>query len=122
MMNHPEVCFGISRHNVIIPLKVINVIDYEDGCFKYIFEINYKNPTDYMKCHQKADFNNILVSEHSPLVNEFTKVRLTIEDAKELVTKQLKADRDKVMMKIRSIDKALSEVDDSVVKIISSMI
>ena len=116
-MKHPELCFGISRHNVIIPLKVVDVVDYEDGCFKYTLEINHPKPTDYMECHHKADFYEKFVTADSPLCDEFTKIRLTLEEAKELVTKQLRADRTSAMMKVNGIDKSLAKIDADIAEL-----
>jgi hypothetical protein len=120
-MEHPEICFGISRHNVIIPLKIVDLFDYEDGCFQYTFEINHPKPTDYMKCHHKADFDAMLVTADAPLGSEFTKIRLTLEEAKELVTKQLRADRNSAMMKVNSIDKSLAKIDADIAELESAI-
>jgi hypothetical protein len=116
-LEHPKICFGISRHNVIIPLKIIDVVDYEDGCFKYTFEINHPKPNDYMECHHKADFYEKFVTAGSPLCDEFTKIRLTLEEAKVLVTKQLRSDRTSAMMKVNSIDKSLAKIDADVAEL-----
>jgi hypothetical protein len=116
-MTHPEICFGISRHNAIIPLKVVDVVDCEDGCFLYKLEINHPNPTDYMFCHHRADFSEIFVTTGSPLCDEHTKIRLTLEGAKELITKQLNSDRATAMMKINSIDKRLAKIDADLAEI-----
>jgi hypothetical protein len=104
-MEHPEICFGISRHNVIIPLKVAAIVDYEDGSFEYKLEINHPEPTDYMKCHHKADFAERIITADRPLCDEHSKIRLTLEEAKGLISNQLKSDRTAAMMKINSIDK-----------------
>jgi hypothetical protein len=111
---HPTVCFGVSRHNVIIPLKVIDVVDYNDGCVEYTFDINHPNPSDYLKCHQKADFDTKFVSVGAPLCDRYTKIRLTLEEAKQLITKQLKRDRASAMSKVNDIDKSLAKIDADV--------
>lgn len=116
-MKHPKICFGISRHNVIIPLKIVDVFDYEDGCFKYKLGINHPNPTDYMICHHKADFEEKLVTIDSPLCSEFTKIRLTLAEAGTLVTKQLRADRTAAKMKINSINKSLAKIEDDIAEL-----
>jgi hypothetical protein len=116
-IKHPKTCFGISRHNEIIPLKVVDVVDYEDGFFNYTLEINHPNPTDYMKCHHKADFQEKIVSPDAPLCDEHTRVRLTLDEAKALVTKQLCSDRAAAMMTVSNIDKRLAELDADIAEI-----
>lgn len=110
-MNHPKICFGVSRHNEIIPLKVIDIVDFNDGCFKYTFAINHPNPSDYMKCHHKADFEQKFVSASQPLCDQYTKIRLTLSEAKELITKSIKAERQQAMMKVNHLDKQLAKID-----------
>jgi hypothetical protein len=110
-IEHPKICFGISRHNVIIPLKLNNIKDFKDGCFQYTFGVNHPNPSDYMECQQKADFNVKFVTNDSPLCDEYTNVRLTIQEAKELVTKKLRSERTSAMMKVNAIDKHLAKID-----------
>lgn len=113
-INHPKTCFGISRHNVIIPLKLVDITDFKDGCFKYTFAINHPKPTDYMETHLNADFHEFFITEDRPLCDEYTKVRLTLEDAKKLVTKELNAERNATIRKLNSIDKDLSKIDNDV--------
>lgn len=116
-LDHPKICFGISRHNVIIPLKVVNVKDFEDGCLKYDFAINHPNPSQYMETHYRADFEEKYVSADRPLCDEFTKIRLTIAEAKELITKQLRAERAAAMMKVNGIDKSLAKIDTDIAEL-----
>ena len=116
-MNHPKICFGISRHNVVIPLKVVNIKDFEDGCVRYDFEINHPNPTDYMKTHYRADFENKFVTNDRPLCDEHTKIRLTLEEAKVLSTEQLKAERAAAMMRVNGIDKSLAKIDADIAEL-----
>lgn len=104
-MQHPTTCFGVSRHNVIIPLKVVHIKDYEDGCFNYTLAINHPNPSEYMQRHFESDFASKIVSQDSPLCDKYTKVRLTINEAKDLATQNLKRERTEAMMKINGIDK-----------------
>ena len=116
-ITHPTTCFGISRHNVIIPLKVVKIKELGNGCFRYDFEINHPKPTDYMKTHYGADFEKEFVSEDRPLCNEFNKIRLTLDEAKELVTKQLMADRNTAMMTVNSIDKSLEKINSDIAEL-----
>jgi hypothetical protein len=117
IIKHPETCFGISRHNIIIPLKIVDIVDYEDGCFKYTLEINHPKPTEYMECHHKADFEAKFVTAEAPLCDKFTKIRLTLEEAKVLVTKQLRSDRTSAMMKVNAIDKSLEKIDADIAEL-----
>jgi hypothetical protein len=110
-IKHPEICFGISRHNVIIPLKVVDVFDYKDGCFRYTFEVNHPEPSRYMICHQQADFNEKYVSPDSPLCDRFTKVRLTIEEAKEVARKELEDEKAAAIATVNRLNKALADID-----------
>jgi hypothetical protein len=110
-IKHPTICFGISRHNVIIPLRVTEIEDFQDGCYRYKFAVNHPKPSEYMQCHQNASFDAIYISTDRPLCDEHTKVRLTLAEAKELVTKQLKRDRNTAQMQINSIDKTLNQID-----------
>ena len=116
-ITHPDICFGISRHNVIIPLKVINIEDYKDGCFRYDFMINHPKPTDYMETHHKADFEHKFTTYDHPLCHQSNRIRLTLEEAKEFITKQLIADKTAALMKINSINKSLSKIDDDIAKL-----
>ena len=110
-MKHPKTCFGISRHNVIIPIKVTNVEDLGDDCYGYTFEINHPKPSEYMKLHQQVDFNYKIVSEDAPLCGEYTKFHKTLEDAKNVVKATLIEDRASAMLRINAIDKELAEID-----------
>lgn len=114
VIKHPSICFGISRHNVIIPLKVTDVIDCDDGCFKYEFEINHPSPSRYMECHYRADFKVRIVSEDSPLFYDHSNIRLTLEEAGEFIAKQLKSERDDAVMKIESIDKSIEKIGSEI--------
>lgn len=104
-INHPKTCFCISRDNVIIPLKLVDITDFKDGCFKYTFDINHTKPTDYMKTQLNYDFNEFFITEDRPLCDEYTKVRLTLEEAKKLVTKKLNAERNATMRKFNYFNK-----------------
>lgn len=110
-MNHPSICFGISRHNKIIPLKVVEVVDYKDGCFNYIFAVNHPNPTEYMECQQSADFTDRIVSADAPLCDEFTRIQPTLIEAKAYVSKKLIAERAAATMKISEIDGRLAKIE-----------
>jgi hypothetical protein len=114
---HPTFCFGISRHNVIIPLKVVNIEELEGGWFQYYFEINYPKPTDYMKKHYRSDFKSKTVTEDLPLCDEFTNIRLTLAGAKELITKTMIVNRAAAMMTVNNIDKKIAEIDDIIAEI-----
>lgn len=116
-MNHPKTCFGVSRHNVIIPLKLTNVKDFKDGCFEYTFEINHPKPSEYMKTHHRADFEKQFISEDRPLCDKYTKFRLTLEDAKQLATSSLREERASAMREVNRIDKQLAEIDSSVAEL-----
>jgi hypothetical protein len=113
-IEHPTICFGISRHNDIIPLKIVEVTDYEDGCYRYVFDINHPKPTDYMKCHQKASFTDVFVSADRPLHDKYSKIHLTLESAKEAITRNLTLERSSAMAKINSIDKRLDKINNEV--------
>ncbi|MEZ8028549.1 hypothetical protein [Enterovibrio norvegicus] len=116
-MEHPNTCFGICRHNTIIPLKITNVEDYGDGCYGYTLEINHPKPTRHMLVHHEADFSHKIVTKDSSLCDEFTKIRATLDEAKQFVTKSLRADRTAAMCKVNRIDKQLAEVDASVAEL-----
>jgi hypothetical protein len=114
---HPETCFGVSRHNVIIPLKVVGITDLKDGCFEYKFAVNHPKPTRYMICQQEADFDEKFVTADSPLCDKYTKIRLTLKEAKDLVTQELMTERTSAMMKINGIDKSLAKIDADIAEL-----
>lgn len=116
-IEHPKICFGISQHCVIIPLKVTMVTEVEDGCFEYEMAINHPNPSNYMKCHYKADFQSRLVTKDSPLCDKYAKIRLTIEEAKEFVITRLNADRDAAMMKVNGINERLAGINADIAEL-----
>lgn len=111
-MEHPTICFGVSRHNVIIPLKVVDVEDHGDGCFGYSMELNHPEPTSYMKTHLKAEFKYKIISPDSPLCDRFTRIRLTLGEAKSLVTDNLHRKRNELKMEMNGIDKQLANIDE----------
>lgn len=113
-MEHPTTCFGLSRHNVIIPLIVTKVEDLGDGCFEYTFEINHPKPSDYLKCHHAADFTKKFVTEQQPLCDEYTKVRVSLSEIKALAKKDILKKRTELTQQINALNKQLDEIDQSV--------
>lgn len=116
-MNHPKTCFGVSRHHVIIPLKVEHVEELGEGCFVYIFSINHPDPSEYMQCHFKADFNERFVSSGRPLFDKYTDMRLTLSEAKELAIESIRTKRKYAMMTIDSLDEQLSKMDAEIAEL-----
>lgn len=111
---HPKTCFGITRHNEIIPLIVTNIVDYEDGCFHYTIELNHPKPTRYMKVQHQADFASKFVTKDTPLCDEFTMIRETLAEVKELLSKNLLSEQSRLERELRAIKKQLSDIDASV--------
>ena len=110
-MEVDDICFGVSRHNVIIPLKVVEAIDYKDSSYKYRFALNHPKPTEYMETHYEADFKIKFTSEDSPLCDKFTQIRKTIKEARELAKVRLLHEKQQALMKINGIDKSHAKID-----------
>lgn len=110
-MEHPTFCFAITQHNAIIPLKVTNIEDYEDGYYRYRFEINHPNPSQYMKTQHRAFFEDKTVSEDCPLCDDFTSFRLTLDEAIELVKKELKKKEASLLSQLNETRNRIKSVD-----------
>ncbi len=110
-MEHPTICFAVTQHNEIIPLKVTNIKDYKDGCYKYTFEINHPKPSRYMKNQYEAFFEDKFVSEESPLCDEFTPFRLTFEEAIELAKRELKKKEASLLSQLNETRNRINNVD-----------
>jgi hypothetical protein len=116
-----ETCFGISRHNIIIPLKVVKATHYDDGGYHYKFALNHPNPSDYLKCHQEADFREAFTSPDRPLCDEYTNYQLTLEEAKLQVTKKLRREKEDAMRKVNSINKQLAAIEHDIANLEKEM-
>lgn len=112
-MNHPQTFFGVCRHNTIIPLKLAKVKDFEDGYYLYTIEINHPNPTRHMIVHHEADFTSRYVSENEPLCDQYSRIRLTLEEAKDLAKQKLNEEMNQALRKIESLKKQINKIDES---------
>ncbi|CAH6975994.1 hypothetical protein VCHA53O466_140005 [Vibrio chagasii] len=112
-MEHPTTCFGLSRHNVIIPLIVSNVEDLGDGCFEYSIDLNHPKPSKYLKFHHKNFFAEKIVSKHQPLCDKYTKVRVSLSEIKSLAKKEILEERAEHERVIKCLDKQLDEIDQA---------
>lgn len=110
LMIHPTSCFGITRHNVVIPLIVTHVEDFEDGCFQYTIELNHPEPTRYMIVQQKADFASKFITSDAPLCNEFSMIRETLDEARELATQNLVSERSRLERELEDTINKLNDV------------
>lgn len=110
-MEHPTICFAVTQHNEIIPLKVTKVKDYKDGCYRYTFDINHPKPSEYMKRHYEYFFQDKFVSEEQPLCDQFTPFRLTLEEALALSKRELKSKEADLLSSLKSTRKQINNVE-----------
>lgn len=116
-MEHPTICFAVTQHNEIIPLKVTSVENYEDGYYRYRFEINHSNPSRYMKTQHRAFFEDKTVSEEYPLCDEFTSFRLTLGEAIELAKKELKKKEASLLSQLNETRNRINSVDEKALEL-----
>lgn len=116
-MKQPSICFGITRHNTIIPLKVSDVEDFEDGCFGVSLELNHVNPSRFMVVQHKADFEHRFVDAAAPLCSEFSNVRETLDEAKALLKKELLEEKKAWESKLKEVNRKLASIDEQATEI-----
>ncbi|WP_025562895.1 hypothetical protein [Psychromonas sp. SP041] len=101
-MNHPKTCFAVTRHNIIIPLILKKVEDFDADSYIYGFEIDEPAPTEYQKLHHKNFFSGFIVPKSESLTDVSSHVFLTemaaILNIKKKLTNELEITSDKLTM------------------------
>ncbi|WP_210499407.1 hypothetical protein [Vibrio crassostreae] len=120
-MKQPRICFGITRHKTIIPLKVTDVKDFEDGCFGVSLELNHVKPSRFMLVQQRADFEHRFVDSNAPLCSEFSNVRETLDEAKVLLKKELLQEKEEWERKLKEVNLKLASIDEQAAEIEESL-
>jgi len=111
-MRNPTTCFALTRHNNILPLKIVDTDDMGDGCFLHHFEINLTNPSDYLKTQFNADFRSAIVSADSPLIHEHGRIRATLKEATELALFALEEEKKRALNEVISLESQMQSLSD----------